>query len=95
MCVRVCVQVEAVSNFSQTRREGSRADHFFPLPRCLHLGLHANKIEVLIKGFKQLAYFHERAGLRIATSPPKESNSRPLQKSQEHEWPERSDHSLI
>lgn len=62
-----------------TRWAGSGEDlFFFPLPRCFHPELHANKIEVLIKGFKQLAYFHRRARLRIAASPPKESNSRPL-----------------
>lgn len=57
VCVCMC-RFEAVSNFSQTRRERSRADHSFPLPRYFHWGLHANKIKVLIKGFKQLAYFH-------------------------------------
>ncbi|TNN53153.1 hypothetical protein EYF80_036614 [Liparis tanakae] len=74
----VALQVEALSNFSQTRCQGSRADQAFPLPRCFHRGLHANKIEVLIKGFKQLAHFHQRAGRSTAASPPKESNSRPL-----------------
>lgn len=69
----------------------------FLFPDASTQRLPANKIEVLIKGFKQLAHFHERAGLRIAApSPSKGIKFQTSEReSQEHEWPESSDHSLI